>query len=586
MKSLFGAGQDRKCHEGFRDRATGEPPRADGIFRHAIETGRTRLLITGAVIALAFTTVGLRLVDVSALNSPSEPEVAHAATASDEPTVRASIVDRNGVIVATSLSTVSLSANPRQMMDPQEAAAKLAAVLPDVNRADLARRFSSNARFVWVHRSLTPQLQYEVNKLGIPGLEFHKAETRVYPQGHLLSHILGFTDIDNNGLAGLEKSYDDVLRKTSDPLQLSVDVRVQYIVREELAHAIKEFSAIGGTGIVMDVRDGEVLSMVSLPDFDPNHAGDYPATDRFNRATLGVYELGSTFKIFNTALALESGVAKMADRFDATKPIHISRFTISDYHAKNRWLSVPEIFIYSSNIGSAKMALEFGPATQESFMKKIGFLDPEPIEIPEAGKPLYPDVWRPINTMTIAFGHGLSVSPLHLATGVSAIVNGGILHTPTLLKVENDKRPGERVISAHTSDLMRRIMRLNNVAGSGKEAEVPGYLVGGKTGTAEKLGASGNYKRKALISSYVAAFPMNDPRYVVYIVLDEPQGTKKTFGYATGGWVAAPVVSKVIERAAPILGVEPVDKDSPQVRQAVALDLPQPEGKRLASFEQ
>ncbi|MBP5857726.1 penicillin-binding protein 2 [Marivibrio halodurans] len=562
------------------------PTRADGVFRQAIETGRTRLLITGAVMALAFVAVSGRLVDVAAIADPHEPRQLTAVRAQEVETERAAIVDRNGVLLATSLGTVSLSANPHKLLDPVEAAQKIATVLPELDPERLASRLSKETGFVWIHRNLTPRQQERVNRLGIPGVEFHKRESRVYPQGRLLSHVLGYTDVDNKGISGLEKSFDERLRARDEPLRLSIDVRMQHVLHEELQGAIDQFSAIGGAGVVLDVKTGEVAALVSLPDFDPNHPTADPQETRFNRATLGVYELGSTFKIFNTAMALDAGTVSMAGGYDASKPLRVANYTINDFHAENRWLSVPEIFIHSSNIGSAKMALEVGPAGQKAFMQRMGFLDRLDLEVGETGTPQYPDIWRPINTMTISFGHGLSVTPLHLASGVASMLNGGTRVSPTLLK--RDAAPvGARVVSPDVSTAVRKLMRLNTIdpEGSGGNANVPGYVVGGKTGTAEKIGASGTYARKALISSFVAAFPMTDPRYVVYAVLDEPKGTKETLNYATGGWVAAPMVGRVIERIAPIAGITPVDPQDPSVRLALAIQPPMQEQKHLASFE-
>ncbi|MCR9221410.1 MAG: penicillin-binding protein 2 [Alphaproteobacteria bacterium] len=559
------------------------PPRTDGVFRQAIETGRTRLLITGAVMALAFAVVGGRLVEVSALADPRETRSPQAVRSAQVDTERADIVDRNGDLLATSLQTVALSANPRRLIDPVEAAQKIAGVLPELDANRLAARLAKDAGFVWIHRNLTPAQQYAVNRLGLPGVEFHRRETRVYPQGPLLSHVLGYTDVDNNGLSGVEKSFDERLRAADAPLQLSIDLRMQHALQQELQAAIDEFQAIGGAGVILDVKTGELMALVSLPDFDPNHPTATPAEARFNRTTLGVYELGSTFKIFNTAMALEAGTVDLFGGYDASEPIRVSRFQINDFHPENRWLSVPEIFIHSSNIGSAKMALEVGPAGQKAFMRKLGFLERLSFELNETGAPQYPETWRPINTMTISFGHGLAVTPLHLANGVATMLNGGVRIEPTLVKRVGAPR-GERVIEPWVSDVIRKLLRLNATDGSGGKADVPGYLVGGKTGTAEKVGATGGYKRKALISSFVAGFPMTDPRFVVYAVLDEPKGNESTFGYATGGWVAAPVVGRVIERIAPMAGIRPVDPDAPDIRQALAIQPPKTEQKQLASF--
>jgi cell division protein FtsI (penicillin-binding protein 3) len=552
----------------------------------ALEVGRNRLLFTGAMLAAAFAVIAVRLVDVTMLKDGNEPSIAQAAAPGAVKTGRADIVDRNGVLLATSLKTASLYADPKIVLDPADAARKLNRVLPDLAPAATTAKLEGDRRFVWLRRHLTPRQQYEVNRLGLPGLNFQTEERRVYPLGPLASHVLGHTDVDNRGLAGIERQFDAELRSRGKPLRLTLDIRVQHILHQQLGRAMRAFSAIGAAGMVMDATNGEVVAMVSLPDFDPNQPGAIDPDSRFNRATLGVYEMGSTFKIFNTAMALDAGVVTMRGGYDATDPIRIARFTIRDYHAKRRWLSVPEIFMYSSNIGSAKMALAVGPEAQRAFMARLGMLRAAPIEITEVGAPLIPSPWREINAMTISFGHGISVSPVQLVSGVAAMVNGGVLYAPTLIKGENSgARAGTRIISARTSDQVRRLMRLVVEHGTGSKAEARGYLVGGKTGTAEKV-VGRRYKAKALMSSFVAAFPMNAPRYVVFAMVDEPSGTKETFGYATGGWVAAPVVRETIARIAPLLGVRPVDEEAPDIRRNVAVDVvTEKSGKRrLASF--
>ena len=517
---------------------------------------------------------------MSVIETPEQTRTTSLRTvAGPMKTGRAEIVDRNGVLLATSLGTASLYANPQKVPDAAVAARRLIGVLPERSEAELTALLSSDKTFVWVERNLTPREQYEVNRLGIPGLDFQEEDRRVYPNGPLAAHTLGFTNIDNVGLAGIEQSFDESLKTRRDPLTLSLDIRVQQVLRHELATQIDKFGAIGGGGIVLDVTTGEVVAMVSLPDFDPNAPAGADEEERFNRMTLGVYELGSVFKIFNHAMALESGVATLASSYDATKPIRIGRFTISDYHAEKRWLTLPEIFTHSSNIGSAKMALDVGGTAQKKFLSDLGLLRRTSIELPEQGAPMYPSTWREVNTMTIAFGHGIAVSPLHLATAVAATVNGGILHPPTLIRrAPGAAIPGTRVLSATTSQQMRQLLRLVVADGTGRNAEAPGYFVGGKTGTAEKQ-VNGRYKRKALISSFVAAFPIHAPRYVVLALLDEPKGIKETYGYATGGWTAAPVVSRVIARAAPLLGLAPVDKDAPEIINALA-------GTGVAALEQ
>jgi cell division protein FtsI (penicillin-binding protein 3) len=541
----------------------------DGATKKALETGRSRLLIGLVLFGLAFVAIIGRLADVSLLQDVSEPRLADQAPV---PPVaeRADIVDRNGIVLATSLATFSLFANPTQVQDADESAKELAGVLPDLSVAELKAKLATDKTFVWLQRNLTPRQQYDVTRLGIPGLYFQAEEKRVYPLGALVSHVVGFTDLDNKGIAGIEDSFDDVLAGGRHPVQLSLDVRIQQIMREELARGIADFTGIGGAGIVLDARTGEILAMVSLPDFDPNQVGTASPDERFNRATLGIYEMGSTFKVFNTAMALDSGRIHLTDRFDV-HPIVIGRYTIHDFEPMNHPLSVPEIFMLSSNIGAARMAMEMGTDSQKSFLAKVGMLRPVSIELPELGRPLYPAEWRPINTMTIAFGHGIAVSPLHVVSGVAAMVNGGIMRPATLIKRNPDEvSDGQRVISAATSNLMRELLRLVVQAGTGKAAEAPGYLVGGKTGTAEKTLAKG-YSTNARLASFVGAFPINDPRYIVLVMVDEPKPNAHSYGFATGGWVAAPVVSRVVQRMAPLLGMAPVPNDSPEAKNDLLL---------------
>ena len=556
----------------------------EGTAKQALEIGRNRLVVAGAIFALIFAALGARLVDLAILTDGNEPRLAQMTGIEEFKTERAEIHDRNGVLLATSLATASLFADPKLVLDPGEAARRLAAVLPGLGEVQLLAKLSADRRFVWLRRNLTPRQKYEVNRLGLPGLYFQREERRVYPHGTLASHVLGYTDVDNRGIAGIEQAFDDVLRVgTSTPLVLSLDIRIQHLLQTELSAAMLEFGAIGASGLVMDAKTGELLALVSLPDFDSNHAGRTSAERRFNRATLGVYEMGSTFKIFTTAMALDSGKVTMSDGYDATDPIRVSRFTIRDFHAKRRWLSVPEIFMYSSNIGAAKMAIDVGTEGQRAFLGGLGLLRSASIELPEVGAPMVPSPWRDINTMTVAFGHGIAVSPVQLASAVATVVNGGISHPSTLLmRPLGSEAPGHRAVSEQTSENMRKLLRLVVTDGTGRNAAAPGYMVGGKTGTAEKS-TVGGYKQKALISSFVAAFPMNDPRYVVLAVLDEPKGTEQTFGYATGGWVAAPTVSRVISQMAPIVSIEPIDESSPDIQEAMLVDL-NPRGTTLASY--
>lgn len=545
--------------------------RLEGTAKQSIEIAQHRLVITGVLFALAFTIVMLRLVDVTILKEGHEPRVSRLPK-SELQTERADIVDRNGVLLATSLQTGSLYANPKLVLDAGDAAAKLARVLPGLNEKEAATKLASERSFVWLRRNLTPKEQYAVNRLGIPGLFFQREERRVYPHGALTAHVVGFTDIDKRGLAGVEQYFDDRLKQSSEPLRLSIDIRAQHLVREELRGAMQEFQAIGAAAMVLDVQTGEMIAMVSLPDFDSNAPGQSEPETRFNRNTLGVYEPGSTFKIFNTAMALDYGTTTMTGGYDATKPIQVSRFTISDYKGQKRWLSVPEIFMYSSNIGSVRMALDVGRDRQREFLGRLGFLKAPAIELPEVGSPLVPSPWREINTMTASFGHGISVTPLQLVAGTAAVVNGGVQRPVTLLRRDDDRVPaGTRVISARTSDNMRRLMRLVVEKGTAKSSNVPGYLVGGKTGTAEKI-VNGRYKKDARISSFVGAFPMTAPRFVVYAMLDEPKGNKSTAGYATAGWVVAPAMGRIVTRLASLYGIAPVDDAAPALQEQMFIN--------------
>jgi cell division protein FtsI (penicillin-binding protein 3) len=559
----------------------------EGTRKQAIETGRVRLVVAGALFALAFAVVGGQLIKVSLFGADYRPLAHHGEDAAGYSSARANIVDRNGVLVATNLPAASLYADPAAVLDAEEAALRLAAVLPELGHDALLAKLTADRRFVWIKRHLTPRQQYEINRLGLPGLAFERDERRVYPHGPLLAHALGYTGIDNRGLAGLELALDSRLAgeaaQQGEPLALSIDLRVQHVLHEELSAAVVEFEALGAAGLVLDVENGEVLAMVSLPDFDPNLPGQPDANARFNRTTLGVYEMGSTFKTFTLAAALDSGVVTLSDGYDASEPIKISRYWIRDYHPENRFLTVPEIFMYSSNIGAAKMAIDIGTERQQAFLGSLGLLSAAEIELPELGAPLAPSPWREINTMTISFGHGIAVPPLNLARATAAMVNGGLLRPATLLKRDGAApAPGVPVIRPETSDIMRALLRLVVDEGTGKNAAAPGFQMGGKTGTSEKV-VAGGYERKALITSFVGAFPMDAPRYVVLVMVDEPHGNAKTFGYATAGWTAAPSVGRVVSRIGPLLGVTPTGPDTEPATDDVLVTMDNEEAE-LASF--
>lgn len=540
--------------------------------RGAVAIARERLMATMIVFALGFLLVFGKLVDATVISHGERgerPDI--TTTASGAAGGRADIIDRNGNVLATSLPTVSLYADAVRVIEPDRAADKLLEVFPDLDRNRLIADLSSKKRFVWVKRHLTPQQYAAAIKLGLPGLDFQREFRRVYPQGALFSHELGYLGIDQTGLAGLEKTEDERLRQNpATPLKLSVDVRLQHILRRELQAQIDTFTAVGGAGMIMDVHTGEVMAITSLPDFDPHEPGEATPDQMFNRATLGVYEMGSTFKIFNTAMALDSGKVKVTDKFDTVHPIKIGRFTITDYHPASHWYDVQEIMEESSNIGSVHMFEQVGVDAQKAFLGKLGFTKQARLEVPERGEPMIPNPWRDVNGMTIAFGHGIAVSPLHLVRGVSAIVNGGLTVEPTLLRRKpGDVTVGERVISEQTSITMRNLMRLVVTNGTAKMAEAPGYFIGGKTGTADKL-QGGKYVKNARMSSFVGAFPMNDPKYVVYLLIDDPKGNAKSYGFATGGWVAAPAVGRIVAQMAPLLGIAPQSSMTPEEQHTAA----------------
>lgn len=535
--------------------------RIDGVGQRVSEVRRSRLVAVAAFFIFAFGALVFQLVSLSVSELFREDRVVAVpqTKAASDLRHRGDIVDRNGILIATDIQTVSLFANAREIHDANVAADALSVLFPEVSRERLVKRLSSNRAFVWLKRGLTPSQHSKAHALGIPGLYFREDVQRIYPNGPLVSQTVGYVDIDNRGIAGLEKSLEDRLtgENRQEAIRVSLDVRVQHIVREEVMAGIASFKAKAGVGLVVDVNNGDVLSMISLPDFDPNNAAEASSLARFNQASLGVYEMGSTFKAFNTAMVLDAGIAGLDDQYDASKPYRVASHTIRDFHGKNKWLTVSEVFMYSSNIGSAKMAHDAGTQVQRDFLQKLGLFDRSPIEIPEVGRPIVPVQWGPAESATVSYGHGIAVSPIQVTTAISALVNGGRLVQPSLLMDDvNDREAPVRVISEETSRVMRRLMRRVVVEGTGKKAQAKGYSVAGKTGTAEKP-SRGGYNRKDLLTSFVAVFPSSRPRYLVLVILDEPRGNKETHGFATAGWTAAPISGRIVERIAPVLGVKP-----------------------------
>ncbi|XDZ67939.1 peptidoglycan D,D-transpeptidase FtsI family protein [Alphaproteobacteria bacterium LSUCC0226] len=543
------------------------PPRPDPARSRRIAEGR---LMICCLLALGiFISIGVRVVGLADANASTHLANSGAAVTTE----RGRILDRKGRLLAGNLPITILHADPSEIMDIIDAAAKLAPLLRDHDQASLTTLLSKKTRYVELDRQLPPKRHAEILKLGIPGVYFAKGATRIYPRDHAAAHILGYVDTDDNGIAGIEKSMNTQLAAGQD-VTLSVDLGLQAVMRREIQRQIDSFEAIGGAGILLDIQTGEMLAVTSLPDFNPNKFSLASDDARFNRATKGLYEMGSTFKVLNTAIALESGAATTNQRFEVSKPMRISRFTITDYHPHNEPLNVPEILVYSSNIGSARMAEAIGAQTQRAFMDKLGLLDRLDLELPETSRPLSPARWHRTTTVTVSYGHGISISPAHLASAVAAASGNGHWIQPTLLKRQTGDSPLRlRVFSEQTARAVRSMMRLvvSHDDGTGNYAEARGYMVGGKTGTAEKI-KIGGYNKKANLATFVATFPVHDPRYVIVILVDEPKGQKHSHGYATAGWVVAPAIRRIVEQIAPMLGVLPVDEKSPLIRQKLLLD--------------
>ncbi|HML92495.1 penicillin-binding protein 2 [Methyloceanibacter sp.] len=525
---------------------------------------RTRFRLACLGFAAAFVLIGGRLVSLGFAEIGAGRGGAYDISTTIH---RPDILDRNGQMLATDIRGATLFADPKRVIDADEVVERLAAVLPNINKAKLRKKLLGDGRFVRIARELAPRQQQQVHDLGLPGLGFIQEYRRFYPVGATASHVVGLVDVDNRGLAGIEKFIDNNPQLTmmnpqtdsgDETVAVSLDIGVQHVLREELRNAMKLYEAKAASGIVMNVHTGEVLALASLPDFDPHNRKQALDKERINRIGFGVYEMGSVFKTFTVAGVLDSGLANVNTVYDATSPIYFGRFSISDFHGKRRPLTVTEAFVYSSNIASAKMALHMGIPAHRAFLKKLGFLDPVTTELGPSAAPIVPKHWKKLNTMTIAFGHGLSVTPLQLATATLPVVNGGLAVPPTFLPRTREEAAAmsKRVLKPDTSAAVVKMMRDNVVRGSGKRANAEGYRVGGKTGTAEKV-VNGRYARHALLNSFLSVFPTDDPQYVVLVTLDEPQRVEASNFNATAGVNAAPTVGKVVARIAPILGVPP-----------------------------
>ena len=532
---------------------------------------RLRLVAIGSVVLL--TLVCIRVMDWTIMAPQSQDT--SAIQSEKISSIRADIVDRNGVLLATSLPVSSVYADPTLIENKPFIARQLEEIL---NITGVEAKLNHKGRFVWIKRGITPDQHFEINALGSPGLEFQNETRRFYPQGRTAAHLVGYSSVDGKGLAGIERFYNDHLIKTEEPVVLSMDIRLQYALAQSLRKQMQSFKANAAMGGILDIQTGEILAAVSLPDFDPHHAGDATDDARFNRFANGVYEMGSTFKLFSTAAYLEKTGRPFSQTFDAREPMEEGRFTINDYHATKRVLTVPEVFIHSSNIGAALMGRAIGTDKMRDMYGRLGLLSKVDADFPALATPLIPSPWRDINTLTASYGHGIAVTPLHVLRAAAATVNGGIAPQLSFTKRESGADLiQERIFSPTTSYKMRQLLRLNVTDGSGQKADVPGYTVGGKTGTSEKATADG-YDKGKLLSSFIGIFPADNPRYAVLAILDEPKGKKETFGYATGGWTAAPAIRDVIADMAAILAL-PAEEPSKPLTADLRRYLNNPEGQ-------
>ena len=530
----------------------------------ATDLVRSRISLAAILAAGAFALIGARLADVMVFGAGGDAELADARPAIQ--TRRADLADRNGVLIARDLPVADLYATPSAFWDAAEAASGLAAAT-GVDVARLNKLFAPKRGYVLIKRGLIPDARERVMQLGLPGLAFENDFRRYYPSGRIAAHLVGLSDTDGNGVSGLELGLNEAVRSADAPVRLSIDMRVQFALQHEVAQTARDFRTKAAGGIVLDVHTGEVLAMVSLPDYEPNSRVPAPGDSTRNRMTQDVYELGSIFKVFAFAEAIEENTISLDELFNVGSPYKLGRFTINDYGRHDHFLPASRVFAESSNIGTAQIGLRSGAGRQQAFLAKMGLLSAMKTEVPEMAAPLFPRRWGEVETGTVSYGHGISVSPLSFAAAAAAVVNGGTSVTPTFL-MRGEAQRGERVISEETSRTMRELMRLVVTRGTGTKAEVPGYEVGGKTGTAEKPQGRG-YSRNLQITSFVAIFPASEPKYLVFTMFDEPIGNRESFGFATAGWTAAPAAGRVVARIAPLLGV-PRAIDPPSARMAAA----------------
>ncbi|MGA3303171.1 MAG: penicillin-binding protein 2 [Methylovirgula sp.] len=571
--------EDERDHEAAdlapRELPAARPSFLKRLFLTKLDKSTRRIKLIGFAFLLCYGIIAGRLIHFGM--TPQQPTSGSGSGWDTVAAARPDILDRHGEILATDIKVTSVFADPLQMIDKDEAVDQLTSILPDLNADDLLKKLRSRKGFVWIKRAISQKQQSDIYHLGLPGVGFVQENKRVYPNAAIAAHVLGYANINGIGISGLEKYIDSQgladlhvagFRLTRDdlkPVVTSLDLRATYAVRDELAKGIDKYKAKAGAAAILDVDTGEVIAMASLPDFDPNEPAGALDPDHINRMTVGVYEMGSTFKALTIAMALDSGKATLNTQLDARDSLRYGHYTIHDFHATHRILTVPEVFVHSSNIGTAKMALMVGVDGHQAFLRKMGQLTRLRTELPESAEPLVPKNWGELNTMTIAFGQGLNVAPLQAMMAVGALVNGGILIKPTFLKrsEEDAKENAPRVVKPETSEALRYLMRLNSEIGSAKKADVEGYFVGGKTGTADKI-IHGHYSQDQVFTTFMAIVPADKPKYLYLTLLDEPQALPETDYSHTAAWNAGEITGAMIERTAPLLDLPPRQVPPPE----------------------
>ena len=534
------------------------------IGRRNTKFRKIKLLICGSLFLFSFMTIGYRTISLAGINKPSPVNISFKTIKTDinENLPRGNIYDRNKELLATTISTSSLNINPQEVLNKKNTIKKLIEIFPQLDEVALKTKLDSKKQFVNILREISPKEHVLLLNEGIEGLKIRTKHKRIYPNNNLAAHILGSTDIDGSGIAGIEKSSDNQL-KNGKNIKISIHSGIQHITEKILFEQINKFEAEGGAAIVMNSKNGEIYAITSLPDYNVNNYNKVSNELLFNKATKGIYELGSTLKLITAAIALDSGLIKENEVFDVSRPLRVSSRTIRDFHPLNYAINIPEVIVHSSNIGSAKIAEKFGSETQLKYLRKLGFMNKMNLQIPEVGTPQVLMDRKLLSTMTISYGHGIAITPLHLASSTATLVNNGIKVNPTLF-VSKTREKYTRVFSKSTSNKIKSIMRLvvKSKYGTAKKAEAKGYLIGGKTGTAEKLSKTGGYLKKQNIVAFTSAFPINNPQFIITVMIDNPKGQKFSYGYRTAGWVVAPVVKRLVTRIAPILNIKPQNENS------------------------